>query len=51
MKIGSAAGIMLLGFLTLAWGGGATPKKEDVPKYVAMLKTSPNAKDRRWPRR
>ncbi len=43
----SAAGIVLLGVWTLAWGGGSTSvKKEDVPKYLGMLKNSTNAKDR-----
>src|SRR5687767_9126640 len=41
-----AAGTLLLS-LSLVWGGGAgTPKKEDVPKYLGMLKTSTSAKDR-----
>ena len=46
MKKLSAAGITLLGLITLAHGGGGTPKKEDVPKYLKMLTTSTSAKDR-----
>ncbi|MCI0380393.1 MAG: HEAT repeat domain-containing protein [Gemmataceae bacterium] len=47
MKVASAAGITLLSLLTVAWGGGGTaPKKEDVPKYLEMLKKSASAKDR-----
>src|SRR5687767_12627302 len=45
MKIFAAAGITMLGLLTLAYGGGS-PKKEDVPKYLKMLTTSTNSKDR-----
>jgi len=47
MRILSAGGILLLGLMTLALGGSpGTPKKEDVPKYLGMLKNGPNAKDR-----
>jgi HEAT repeat protein len=47
MKVCSATGILLLGIMTLAFGGSpGTPKKADVPKYLAMLMTSANAKDR-----
>lgn len=41
-----AAAIVTLSCWTLAWGGGGTPKKEDVPKYLKTLKTSKVAKDR-----
>jgi HEAT repeat protein len=47
MRLCYAAGILILSGLTLAWGGATgTPKKEDVPKYLKMLKNSPSAKDR-----
>lgn len=47
MRVFNAAAILSLSVITFALGGGAgTPKKEDVPKYLAILKTSPNAKDR-----
>lgn len=46
MKKFTAAAILFLTTLTLAWGGAGTPKKEDVPKYLATLKNSTNAKDR-----
>lgn len=43
----SAALIVLAGMMTLAEGGGSTKvKKEDVPKYLIMLKNAPSAKDR-----
>ena len=45
MKIFAAAGITMLGILTLAYGGGS-PRKEDVPKYLKMLTSSTNAKER-----
>ena len=38
---------MLLGLITLATGGTpGVPKKEDVPKYLNMLKNGLNAKER-----
>src|SRR4051812_40596691 len=46
MRVLSAAVITLLGVFTLAYGGGAAPKKADVPKYLGMLKNSTSAKDR-----
>ncbi len=47
MKVCLAAGMVSLGFITLAWGGGSgTPKREDVPKYLNMLKNSASAKER-----
>jgi HEAT repeat protein len=47
MKVCLAASLVLLGFITLARGGGSgTPKREDVPKYLNMLKNSPSAKER-----
>src|SRR5262245_10545770 len=47
MRVFSAAGILILAFITFAVGGGlGTPKKEDVPKYLEMLKKSDKASDR-----
>jgi len=47
MKIGVAFAIGVLGIVTLAFGSSpGTPKKEDVAKYLGMLKNSANAKDR-----
>lgn len=47
MRATYAAVMLFLICLTLAWGGGVgTPKKEDMPKYLKMLKTSQSAKDR-----
>ncbi len=47
MKVFSATGIMLVGALTLAFAEGpGTPRKQDVPKYLGMLKNSSSPKDR-----
>jgi HEAT repeat protein len=47
MKVRGAAGMVFLGIVTLALGGSpGTPKKEDVPKYLAMLMNTSNAKER-----
>lgn len=38
--------VILLLSLGVAFGGGTAPRREDVPKYLKMLKSSPNGKDR-----
>jgi HEAT repeat protein len=46
MRVCIATGILSLSFLTLAAGGAGTPRKEDVPKYLGMLKNGASAKER-----
>jgi len=47
MKVCSAAGMLLLAIVALVMGGSpGTPKKEDVPKYLGMLKNAASAPDR-----
>lgn len=46
MKYYHAAGTLCLLTMCLTLEGGGTVKKEDVPKYLKMLQTSKNAKDR-----
>src|SRR5262249_43304020 len=49
VKMRSLVGAAILGLIshTLATGAGTgVPKKEDVPKYLKMLKTSQSAKER-----
>jgi hypothetical protein len=46
MKYYHAAGTLCLLSICLTLEGGATVRKEDVPKYLKMLQTSKNAKDR-----
>jgi HEAT repeat protein len=38
--------LVTLGIGSADAGGAGTPKREDMPKYINMLKTSQNAKDR-----
>ena len=46
-KLYNAAGVVcLLGLSVALAGGGAPPRKEDMPKYLQMLKAGPTSKDK-----
>jgi HEAT repeat protein len=46
MRAYLTAGSCSLLALTFVFGGGAAPKKEDIPKYLKALQTSKDAKER-----